>query len=890
MPRENVSLQAFNRGEISHLALARTDLTRTRLSAEEQTNFLPSVLGSMMLRPGWQYINSTLLNRQAFHIPFIPSTSEMAIIELTDAQMRVYTDETILTRASVSTAFTNGTFNTDLTGWTDADQTGATSAWVTGGYMGLLGTRYNAAIRQQTLTIAANDQNVRHAVRVVVTRGEVYIRIGSTSGDDDYIASTLLLPGYHSLSFVPTGSSAYVEISSNTSYQSLVDSISIEASGQVILPAIWAEADLTKLRYTQSVDVMFIACQGYRPQRIERRSQTSWSIVDFMANNGPFKSVNTTAITLTPGALSGDTTLTASQKYFKSTNVGSLFKLSSIGQTVTGSLSGAGQYTGYVKVTGTGTARNLEITRAGTWSGTLTVQRATGTPDTWLDTTTTYTTNATVTYNDGLDNQIVYYRVGFNTGNYTSGTATVTLSVSSGSITGICRVTSYTSSTVVQVSVLSAFGSTSATELWYEGYWSPRRGYPTSVALYEGRLWWAGKDRIWGSISDAFDSYDEDIEDDEDTTGPINRSIGEGPVDTINWLLPLSRLIVGAEGAEFSARSSTFDEPLTPNNFNLKSPTTQGSSAVAAVKKDNGGFFVSGNRIFEIVYNSDTYDYSVVDVTTLVPEMCEAMVTRLAIQRKPDTRLHVVLQDGTVALMVYDKAEDVVSWIGIETDGEIEDAFVLPNSPEDLVYYVVKRNINGHAVRYLERWADTSDCVGGEYNKQADSFVLFNSGGAATTVITGLSSLENEKVVAWGDGIYLGTYTVSGGQITVNQAVVKCIVGLTYRARFKSAKLAYAAGGGTALNFKKRVIGVGLILWKTHRFGVKFGGDFDHLDDLPGVEQGADVSDDYVWDQYDEDLITLNGDWNTDSRLCIEANAPKPATILCATISVETNG
>ncbi len=36
----------------------------------------------------------------------------------------------------------------------------------------------------------------------------------------------------------------------------------------------------------------------------------------------------------------------------------------------------------------------------------------------------------------------------------------------------------------------------------------------SAVAFYEGRLWGAGKGNFFGSISDAFDGFDEDFEGD----------------------------------------------------------------------------------------------------------------------------------------------------------------------------------------------------------------------------------------------------------------------------------------------------------------------------------------------------------------------------------------
>src|SRR3546814_1205797 len=102
-----------------------------------------------------------------------------------------------------------------------------------------------------------------------------------------------------------------------------------------------------------------------------------------------------------------------------------------------------------------------------------------------------------------------------------------------------------------------------SSDLWSESTWSEHRGWPTAVEFYEGRLWWTGRDKIIGSVSDAFESFDDEIEGD---SGPINRSLGSGPIDFINWLIGADRLLIGTESAEIAARSSSFDEPLTPTN------------------------------------------------------------------------------------------------------------------------------------------------------------------------------------------------------------------------------------------------------------------------------------------------------------------------------------
>ena len=814
---ENAALLAFNRGIVSPLALARVDIKRMAWSAETQVNWMPRVLGSMMLRPGLQHIGATRDHAAARHIPFVFATADTALIECTDAALRVRVGDAVVARVAVATAVTNGGFDSDLTGWTDADEAGATSSWLTGGFLSLVGTRYNAAIRRQQVTVGGSDVGREHALRLVVARGPVTLRVGSTAGGDDYIAETRLGAGTHSLALTPAGD-IHVQLSSQTLQAVLVDSVAVEAAGDLVLPTTWSEADLGKLRWDQSGDILYVACDGQQQRKIERRAQRSWSIVEYAPEDGPFRVQNVGTTTLTPSALGGDITLTASKALFRAGHVGGLFRLTSIGQRVTSDFTGtSAQFTSDIRVTGIGSARLINIEKAGTWTGTLTLQRSVGEPGSWAD-VTTYTTNATTTYNDGLDNQVIFYRIGVKAAALGSGTINAALDYASGGLTGVARIKTVTNGTSATALVLKALGGTGATEDWAEGAWSDYRGWPSSVAFYEGRLWWTGKGNFWGSVSDAYESFDDETEGD---SGPISRSIGSGPVDTINWLLPLQRLIAGTGGAEMSARSTSDGEPLTPTNFNLKTASTQGSGAVDAVQLDSAGMFVqrSGLRLFQLAYSFEVNDYTPTEMTELAPEVCAPGIVRLGVQRQPDTRVHCVLADGTVAVLVFNREEEVTCWVKVETAGAVEDVAVLPGDVEDAVYYLVRREVDGNTVRYLERWAREDQCRGGALNRCADSFVIHD--GVPVTAVAGLDHLEGETVVAWGDGVDLGTHTVAFGGVTLPGPVAQACVGLPYTARYKSAKLPYGAQLGVALAQRKRIAALGLILADTHAQGIQ---------------------------------------------------------------------
>jgi len=878
--------------------MSRLDLNRTAMSAETMVNWLPRVLGSMSIRPGMEYIGATASNAKAKTFPFIFAADDLAAVEITEGVLRVWVDDALITRGTVTAAITNGTFASNVTGWTDSDEAGATSDWHASGYMSLLGDGTAAAIRDQTVTV--NEASTEHALRITIARGPVTLRVGSTAGGDEYITETSLGTGTHSLTLTPTGDFR-IRLQSRLDYTTFVDSIAVESAGVMSLTVPWLEADLANIRISQSGDILYAACDGYQQRKIERRSASSWSIVTYEPETGPFRNVNAGPITITPSALTGDITLTASKTLFRSTHVGALFRIQSSGQTVTDSINAQNVYTDSIRVSGVEGQRAFGIAIAGTFTATLTLQYSVGEPGNWVD-VTTYATAQSISYTDGLDNQIIYYRIGVKTGDFTSGPVDATLSYTSGSITGIARVTGYTSGTVVDAVVLTAMGAITASSDWWEGAWSGFRGWPSAVTLYEGRLWWAGNDNIYGSISDAYEDFDDEYEGD---AGPISRSIGEGPIERIGWLMPLNRLMVGTLSTAanvaplkidgnnpLSGRSSSFDEPLTPTNFNLKSTSVS-------------GIFVqrSRQRLMSLNFDINESDYVPEDLTIAVPDLNEIGIAHIAVQYMPDMRVHCVRDDGTVAIMIRDRGESVVCWVEFETDGTVEDVYVLPGDIEDAVYYTVKRTINGSTVRYHEKWALSSECRGHPSAKLADAFAYYAS--TAATTITGLSHLEGETVVCWGwntttpfeddDGNAVGkdfgTFTVSGGQITgLSDAVTNACVGLAYTAQFKSAKQAFAAAMGTPLNQPKKIDQVGFVLADTHKGGLRFGPDFDTLDDLPLTEEESTVGDDHVWTEFDKDMTAFPGNWTTDSRFCLEAAAPRPATVLSVTVSMTTHG
>lgn len=874
MPRVNTLVNKFNRGEVSPLALSRVDLEGISDMCETMTNFEPQRLGAMAYRVGNKYLGN--LSGESYNIPFVFDADDSAIIQFTNNAIEIWVDDAVVTRTAVTSTITNGTFTSNVTSWTDADAGSSASTWKTGGYMSLIGDGASAAKRWQTVTA---EVDVQHGLRIVIADANVHIDIGTTGVDSYDIYSGDLSPGTHSLAFTPTGNFT-ITLSNAKKYEALVDSVAIEGAGTLSIPTAVPTASLPLLRYDQSADVIFCAVKDIPWFKIERRGTRSWSVVDFRPEDGPYGQINVGETSLTPAALSGNTTLTASKDFFTtSDHEGVLFKLESAGQEVSQSISGENQETGGIKVTGVGNTRKFEITISGTWSATITLQRSIAEIGAWEDVKTYSSNQSSVTYDDGLDNSIIYYRLACKAGDYTSGTATAGLIFPGGSISGNCRVVSVTSPTVAQVQVINDFGKTTSTLNWYRSEYSAGDGYPSAVALYEGRTWWAGKNKFTASVSDLYQSFDSTVEGDSKS---LRRTIGFGPVDNVSWLCPAMRLISGTAGSEISIRSSGFSEPLTATNINLKETSTQGSKTIDYVKIDRNVYFChrSGTKVFELSQSNEADEYHPSDIMILHPEMALAGIKRIVSQRQPETRLHVVLDDGTVIVNLQDATEGVRAWYRLTYSGLVEDVVVLPGDQEDQVYYT----INFSGTRHFVKQAMITECRASTTSKHFDSFVEYTSPGVT---LTGLSHLEGLSVGVWADGQDRGDYTVASGSVTLSGSYTSVVAGLRYTATWKSPKLAYAAGMGTAIGQRKNISQVAFLLRDYYPNSLKVGPTNSTVKPFPAYENGKLVDTTAVIEEYDHDAFGIEGSWTTDSRVHLVAN--NPVTVQAMVLSVTTH-
>jgi hypothetical protein len=871
----------LNRGEVSDSAVCRDDVKFINESASLVENFLPNRMGGMGMRPGSGYLG-TLLGA-SYLVPFTRSIDDQALLEFSNNKLRFWVDDVLVTRRNVNAA----------------SQLGALSTWARYG----TGADYNAGPETITvfadgsvrcdaygyIALHADDQNQEIGLKIVISDGPLEVRIGSTSGAlKDDLFRGWLNPGTYSFALTsPTGIA--VTVSSDKDYVGTLVSCQIEDNVNLELTTTITTAMLPSIRAAQVNDVVFVTADSgstnTHPQhKVMRYGSKSWGYVPVRCDDGPFRDINIGTTSMTPAALTGDTTLTASQAYFSSSHVGALFKVASKGQLVTKAFTAASQSSNSIKVLGSGSARKFNFTRTvvGVWGGVTTLALQQSTDDaTWTDYDTYITGVGTLTINDGLDNQTMYYRLYTNAWDGNPSQIDTTLNYPGGSILGTCRVTSYTSSTVVNIQVLESFGSTTASDNWYEGAWSGKRGYPTAVTMYEGRLWYAGAGQIWGSVSDAFESFDRNVVGDSTS---IYRSIAFESSANVHWLAEAVRLLVGITRDEISVRSSSFNEIVTQTNANLKGGTGQGAADIDCVSSNDSLYYVqrAGRKVLRLDYNSGSDGFQPVDTQLFHDTACEGSdgtgIKRIALAKQPDERLFVLLNDGTIRVFLTVPEQEVAGWSRITTKSgdTFKDIVVIPGTIEDRVYVVAYRN----SAYMLEKLALMEDAIGDASSYTLDSYVY----AAGPTTSVSCSHLANGTTMGiWANGVFLADVAISAGAVALGGTYSNVTVGLRYTAKYKSNKLSGFAPY-SMLTERARVEDVGIIASNVVQGTLSYGKDFDNLVALPGVEDRSTISTTTRMSWMDYQPYPFRGSFKTDSRVCLQATGP--VTIHCLTYGV----
>ena len=564
----------------------------------------------------------------------------------------------------------------------------------------------------------------------------------------------------------------------------------INGGGNNYLTTTIGSSIVDDMCWTQSADTLIVVHPDLQPVQIQRTSDTAWTAtaitfdaipkyafnIDFHTNNGS---------TLTPSAVSGNITLTASTTHHDS---GSAQAGTSTTITLKSTASATddiynGMYVTITGGTGVGQVRIIEDYVGSTKVATVNVPFTTAPNGTSNYSITTWTTQSV--------NQYV-----------------------NASPQGRARIVRYISSTVVEAVTEYPFFNTTAIDAgrWelehnYEDVWSASRGWPRSVSFHEGRLYFGGsKSRpstIWGSKIGLFFEFvpNESLDDDA-----VEATLDTNELNVITDIISSRDFQVFTTGGEFVVPQQG-TEPITPLTFTFKNVSRNGIKPGTRVQSvESGSVFIQrqGKSLNEFVFTDVQQTYVTQRISLLSGHLLKGpqriALRRAASTEEADLLLMTNTDDGSMAVFSMMRSQQITSPSEYTTDGEFVDVGVDVTQ----IYCVTKRVFNSVTRYFIERFQDDlyTDCA----------FV----GGSAGGVGSGLPHIGKSLNVIT-DGVPQSNETVSsGGAVTFDrESIASYEVGLPITVYVKTMPVEIKLQTGSRVSFKKRIVEISAVLEET---------------------------------------------------------------------------
>lgn len=671
---------------------------------------------------------------------------------------------------------------------------------------------------------------------------------------------------------------AYILEFGNNYFRIYKDGGIVVSSGNPVEVATpYSTSDLAGLKFAQSADIMFLVHPNHAPRKITRTDHTAWTITEVDLQRGPMGDTNLTTTTLTANGRTGSVVITASANLFVSTDVGRLIKL----------------HNGFAKITVFNGATTVTATVQELQDGRTelapeytanTISFHEGDPD-----------STGLEHNDRIEDSAGNFVVqGFQKGMRITSSSTSSNNRSAMLIVDVTD-TVITLAPGVDLAAEAAgsnktlTGDLIADENFQLGAFSPTTGFPRAVAFYEQRLVFGGTasqpQTLFFSQGGDFENFERGTDADDG----LIYTIGSNEVNVIRYLASGKNLLVGTSGGEFVVRASGFDEPLKPDNTQIKQQTTYGSADIQPMQVGNATLFLqrAKRKLRELVFSNESDSFVAPDMTILAEHITEGGIKEFAYQQEPDSVAWTVRNDGVLACMTYRREEQVVAWhrhiIG-GTSAVVENVATIPGDlDEDQVWLVVKRTINGATKRYVEVM------TGFDFGSDVTDAFFVDSGltysGSAATTISGLDHLEGETVSILADGAAHPDKVVSSGAVTLDRSATKAHIGLAFTSKVETLRVDQGSATGSAQGKTKRISEVTVRLFRS--VGMKVGTSTSELDIVP-FRSSANAMGSAVSLFTGDKTVEFRGGFDEDATIVIQQDQPLPMTILAIfpTVSV----
>jgi len=464
---------------------------------------------------------------------------------------------------------------------------------------------------------------------------------------------------------------------------------------------------------------------------------------------------------------------------------------------------------------------------------------------------------------------------------------------------GHVKITGYTSSTVVNMEVLSDISNGSATTDFALGSFSSTTGHPSCVTFFEQRLVFAATlsqpQTLFFSKSGDYENMDDGYHNTVADDDSIIYTIASNQVNAIRFMTATRTLIIGTAGGEFAVSGGGTDIAITPTNILIKKQSNNGAANVDALAVGNATLFLQRARrkLRELAYNFDVDGYVAPDLTILAEHISESGFKQLSYQQEPNQVIWCARNDGQLVGLTYQREQQVVAWHrhifggAFGSGNSVCDsvATIPTDDSEYQTWVIIKRTINGATKRYVEylHQYDFDETDDTSFNF-LDSQLSYS--GSPVTNISGLAHLEGQTVSVLADGATHPDKVVSSGAIVLERAASKVKVGLPYTSLLQTMRIDAGAQNGTSQSKTKRIYEITARLYES--IGIEVGPDLANMERIP-FRSSANAMNSGVNVFTGDKEIEFRGNYETDGFIFVRQTQPLPLTILSLYPKLQTN-
>lgn len=695
----------FLGGEIAPSSQGRADNPKYKIGMNKSFNGLPIEAGSWQRRPGTRVAAMTRAGALARIIDFDFSENAPYTAEFTDGHLRFFSNYSLVHTfdavnvVSISTANPAVVTTAPSSGFSNGDSVEFNLTGVA------LTPEQGALLQGRQFLVGGTSGSTFNLSDPITGAGIDGSVIAFVAGTPCMVQRVLDIPTPYSMAMLP-------------------DIRGIQASND-------------------GVNTMVLLNGKVAPQALTASEPPNPTFALNAANflDGPYADPISDGTTITPSAVSGTVTLTASTSKFLTSDIGRHIRL---------------------------------LSQPADWA-----------------VATAYATGALVTYQNAY-----YVALQATTGNI-PGADAVNWGVAANASAWVWGIiTAYTSATVVtaalqvvNTSTLQLPGvlvNTNAIKVWRFGLFNSVTGYAACGTYHEGRLWLSGVlgNRIDAGVpNDLFNFSPTAVDGTVSDANAIAYVFNAKDINSIFWMTPVQTgILCGTQAGEWLVRASANDDILTPTNIQAKRVTKYGCANVEPCEAPFATLFVSRNnkKMFEYLADIFSGKYSGINVSLNGAHLLTSGVAEIRYQKELSPVVWVRMNDGTIAGMTYRRESPMLSegpafagWhshalgtgrsvvsiaVGPSMGGNLDSVSMVTFDPSDGLYRI-------------ELLADLFAADDGE---NTDAWFVDGGTVPAGAFLTptqltlyGLTNYEGKNISAYVAGIDGGDYTVTNGQAVI---------------------------------------------------------------------------------------------------------------------------